>query len=65
MQKRSTLANNWPDNYTEDFKFRPEQLACMQDFLKTYQYKRVWENDFFKIYTPSNKIPSVSENRFR
>ena len=25
MQKRSTIANNWPDNYSEDYKFRPGQ----------------------------------------
>jgi hypothetical protein len=56
MQKRSTLGNNWPDNYMEDFKFKPEQLADMQRFLKTFQYKQVWENDFFEIYIPANKM---------
>ena len=65
MQKRSTIGNNWPDNYTEDYKFRPEALAYMQEFLKTYQYRQVWENDFFKMYVPADKTPSVAENNQR
>jgi hypothetical protein len=62
MQKRSTIGNNWPDNYTENYQFRPEALAYMQDFLKTYQYKEVWENDFFKMYMPAEKTPAFAEN---
>jgi hypothetical protein len=60
MQKRSTLGNNWPDNYTEDFKFKPEQLADMRDFLKANQYKQVWQNDFFEIFEPVNKMASLT-----
>jgi hypothetical protein len=56
MQKRSTIGNNWPDNYTENYVFRPEALAYMEGFLKNYQYRQVWENDFFKIYVPASKI---------
>jgi hypothetical protein len=62
MQKRSTIGNNWPDNYTENYQFRPEALAYMQDFLKTYHYKEVWENDFFKMYTPAEKTPALADN---
>jgi hypothetical protein len=62
MQKRSTIGNNWPDNYKEDYKFRPEALAYMQDFLKTYQYRQVWENDFFKMFVPADKSPAFVEN---
>jgi hypothetical protein len=59
MQKRSTIGNNWPENYKEDYKFRPLALAYLQDFMKTYRYKQVWENDFFKIYIPAVKRPSL------
>jgi hypothetical protein len=62
MQKRSTIGNNWPDNYTENYTFRPEALGYMQDFLKTYQYRKVWENDFFRIYLPAEKTPAFAEN---
>jgi hypothetical protein len=64
MQKRSTLGNNWPENYAEDFKFKPGQLADMRDFLKTYYYKQVWENDFFVIFEPPNKMFPIEENKF-
>jgi len=63
MQKRITLGNDWPDNYTEDFKFKPEQLADMQDFLKTNQYKQVWQNDFFEIFEPANKTASITDGK--
>ena len=59
MQKRSTIGNNWPENYKEDYKFRPLALAYLQDFMKTYRYKQVWENDFFKIYIPAVKMPPL------
>jgi hypothetical protein len=55
IQKRSTIGNNWPDNYSENYVFRPEALTYMNDFLKTYQYRQVWENDFFKIFIPASK----------
>ncbi len=55
MQKRSTIGNNWPDNYSENYTFRPQALADMNDFLKINQYSQVWENDFFKIYIPASK----------
>jgi len=61
MQKRSTIGNNWPDNYSEAYTFRPDALAYMQDFLKSYQYRQVWENDFFKIYVPAEKTPAFAE----
>jgi hypothetical protein len=57
MQKRSTIGNNWPENYSENYIFRPQTLANMNDFLKTYHYKQVWENDFFRIYIPESKTP--------
>lgn len=56
MQKRSVIGNNWPDNYSENYVFRPEALADMQGFLKNYRYRQVWENDFFKIYIPASKM---------
>lgn len=55
MQKRSTIANNWPDNYMENYTFRPKAMADMNDFLRIYKYSQVWENDFFKIYIPASK----------
>lgn len=65
MQKRSTIGNNWPDNYTEDYKSSPETLNYLKDFLKTYQYSQVWENDFFKMYIPADKSPAFVENSHR
>ncbi len=56
MQKRSVIGNNWPDNYTENYIFKPEPLADLREFFKKYQYRQVWENDFFKIYIPASKI---------
>jgi hypothetical protein len=63
MQKRSTIGNNWPDNYSEEYTFRPEALSYMNEFLKTYQYRQVWENDFFRMYVPAGKTPAIAENR--
>ena len=57
MQKRSTLGNNWPENYGEDFKFKSGQWADMRNFIKNYQYKMVWQNDFFEMYLPQIKMP--------
>ncbi len=62
MQKRSTIGTNWPDNASEEYEFRPEATAYLNDFLKTYQYRQVWENDFFKIYVPAEKTPAYVEN---
>jgi hypothetical protein len=59
MQKRSTVANNWPDNQQENYQFRPLAMQYMQQFMKTYHYNLVWEDDFFKIYQPINKIPQA------
>ena len=55
MQKRSTIGNNWPDNYSENYTFRPKALAEMNEFLKLFKYSQVWENDFFKIYIPASR----------
>ena len=55
MQKRSTLGNNWPENYAEDFKFKAGQWEVMQDFIKNNQYNKAWQNDFFEIYMPAKK----------
>ena len=55
MQKRSTIGNNWPDNYMENYTFRAKAMAEMNDFLRIYKYSQVWENDFFKIYIPASK----------
>jgi Dolichyl-phosphate-mannose-protein mannosyltransferase len=55
MQKRSTIGNNWPDNYSENYTFRPQALDDMNDFLRIFKYSQVWENDFFKIYIPASK----------
>jgi hypothetical protein len=65
MQKRSTIDNNWPDNYSEENKFRPEATACLQEFLKAHQYHQVWENDFFKMYLPAAKSPQIAKNNVR
>ena len=62
MQKRSTIGNDWPNNYDEDFKFKPIETDCLMNFLKVYQYRQVWENDFFKIFIPASKMPVLSEN---
>jgi hypothetical protein len=61
MQKRSTIGNNWPDNYAENYTFRPEALAYMQDFLRIFKYQKVWENDFFKMYVPAEKTAAFTE----
>ncbi|MEO6962309.1 MAG: hypothetical protein ABIY90_10090 [Puia sp.] len=61
MQKRSTIANNWPLNEKENYQFRKQTLACMYSFLKDYQYREVWENDFFKIFVPAIRHLPVSD----
>lgn len=61
MQKRSDISNNWPDNLPGNDPFRPLEMQCMQQFLKTYQYSLVWENDFFRIYRPANKTPLAKQ----
>ncbi len=61
MQKRSTIGNAWPRNYEEDFKFKPGATDCLMNFLKVYQYRQVWENDFFKIFVPSSKMTAMAE----
>jgi hypothetical protein len=65
MQKRSTIDNNWPDNYSEENKFHPEATACLQEFLKAHQYHQVWENDFFKMYLPVAKSQPIAKNSLR
>lgn|SRR5450432_538676 len=65
MQKRSTIGNNWPDNQNEQYAFRPETMTCIKEFLKTNQYSQVWENDFFRIYTPAVKMQVVAKNNFQ
>jgi hypothetical protein len=62
MQKRSTIGNNWPDNLQENYQFRPLAMQYMQQFLKTYQYSLVWENDFFRIYLPANKTAPAKQD---
>ncbi|MDP4213112.1 MAG: glycosyltransferase family 39 protein [Bacteroidota bacterium] len=61
MQKRSTTANNWPLNDKEVYKYRMQTLGYMQNFLKSYQYREVWENDFFKIFIPAIRHLPVSD----
>ncbi len=61
MQKRSTLHNNWPDNYHEGLKFDPESISQMQLFLKNFRYARVWVNDFFEMYVPAVKNPPLAQ----
>jgi len=61
IQKRSTIANNWPDNYNEEFKFDPESMAHLQVYLKNFHYNRVWENDFFEMYVPAKKHPPMAQ----
>ena len=48
MQKRSTIGNNWPDNYSENYTFRPKAMAEMNDFLRAYKYTQVWRTIFSK-----------------
>jgi hypothetical protein len=63
LQKRSTLSNNWPENYNEQAAGdRLDALTYLQDFLKTYHYNQVWENDFFKIFVPAVKNPLQTGN---
>ena len=65
MQKRSTLANNWPENFGEDFKFKAGQWEVMQDFIKNNQYSKAWQNDFFEIYLPIKKNTIVYGSNFK
>jgi hypothetical protein len=65
MQKRSTLGNNWPENYAEDFKFKAGQWEVMQDFIKNNQYNKAWQNDFFEIYMPANRNAVVYGPNFK
>ena len=60
MQKRSTIANNWPDNYDENYQFRKGSVACLQEFMGRYDYKQVWENDFFRLFIPPSQSPSAN-----
>jgi hypothetical protein len=55
IQKRNSLDNNWPDNHDEDFRFRQKPREYLYAFLKEYQYREVWENDFFRMYIPAVK----------
>jgi hypothetical protein len=59
MHKRSTLGNNWPQNYDEDFKGHDVTLGYINDFLSAHHYNQVWENDFFKIYLSGEKSPAT------
>ena len=65
LHKRSTLGNNWPENYNEEFKGHDETLGYMNDFLKIHHYNEVWENDFFKIYTSGEKTPAIDATSMR
>jgi hypothetical protein len=60
LHKRSTLGNNWPQNYDEEFKGHDETLIYVRDFLTAHHYSQVWENDFFKIYLPGEKTTSLA-----
>jgi hypothetical protein len=62
MQKRSSIGNNWPNNQRENYQFRPLAMKYMRQFLKTYQYSQVWENDFFSIYLPASKTVPPTKN---
>lgn len=55
IQKRSTIGNNWPDNYKEDYKFRDETMGYLKTFLKSHDYYQVWENDFFRMFVSAEK----------
>ncbi|HEY4156335.1 MAG TPA: hypothetical protein VGM24_12930 [Puia sp.] len=61
MQKRSTLDNNWPRNDPDDSVIRKNTRNDLQTFLKRYQYRQVWENDFFRLYVPAVKnLPVIA-----
>jgi hypothetical protein len=62
MQKRNSIGNNWPDNDDVGDQVHPVTLNYLRDFLKSNQYNQAWENDFFRIYTPPAKLPSLAEN---
>jgi hypothetical protein len=55
MQKLNMLYSNWPENIHECSDSIKENLTrniYMNNFLKTYHYKKVWENIAFKILIP-------------
>jgi len=61
MQKLNTLNSKWPLNTYEIYAENKENLTrniCMNDFLKHYQYRKVWENVAFEILLPGeSSIP--------
>ena len=61
IQKGSTIGTNWPENASRNYVLRANEMACLHDFLKTYQYNQVWENDFFKMYIPAVKTATFAE----
>ena len=55
IQKLNTLNSNWPENVKEIYSENKENLfrnKCLINFLKTYHYKKVWENTAFEIHLP-------------
>jgi len=42
--------------------FRDQTYGFMQTFLHQYQYRQIWENDFFRLFVPEAKTipPTVS-----
>jgi hypothetical protein len=55
VQKLNTLNSKWPENTSEDYAGDKENLernACLNNFLKNYHYKKVWENTAFEIFIP-------------
>jgi general stress protein CsbA len=56
IQKGSMTGNNWP----EQSGLREKPSAGLEDFLKKYQYRQVWENDFFRMVVPAFKNLPVS-----
>ena len=60
IQKRSTIGNNWPENNMNDLKFREQTFSYLQAFMRKYQYRQVWENDFFRLIVPTVKYLPLS-----
>jgi hypothetical protein len=61
MQKGSTAAVRATGQLQANDLLRPLEMQYMQQFMKTYQYNLVWENDFFKIYLPNRKSPDLKQ----
>ena len=55
IEKRSKRINSRPGSVAVNDSFRDLTYGYLQAFLKEYQYRQVWENDFFRLFVPAVK----------